>query len=495
MFNRKLIALLLASVSAAFASSAVAQEQPASQPATDASVGRAETLAISGFDDALPEGLSAKLAETMLCADSGVPAVGTGCLKIKPTPKAGKTVSATFPLPTGASPDAYAALSCFIRVSAKAGQVSLRWLAEDADGKTLFQRKFSAEKKDRWTRLFWPLTAWRWGSDRAGDWTQVKSITLVVESEAQDIQLDELAFTGSPASGAQADWLLKVAFGKKKHLTAGEQPLLVASSSSHKQPDMDKIAANFKLVETWMGRVLGDAVRPVGGDCPAALLIFADAKDWQGFFTRLAADWETSAVSPTGTGFTIQTYATSTYSDKFGWDRPVYLHEMCHALAARQLRLLNGVAGHWWLQEGLANYLQLCLYPSSLNRDEFAANFTKPVDQTGKGFFKPLKMLVTKDAGTQEYAQLASLIGYMLENKPQLLIDLVKATADGKKIAEAFDKNNVSLDDVEKAWFDWGAKTFAPDATPPNGPGSFFPVPEEWKDIATSRPASLPAEK
>lgn len=493
MFNRKYL-FILAAVAATFASASFAQDAPASQPETTAVVG-VETMTVANFDDALPEGLASKLAETAHCTDSGAAAVGSGCLKIKPTPKAGKTVSITFPLPGGASPNGFASLSCFIRVSAKAGQVGLRWLAEDADGKILFQRKFSAMKKDRWSRLFWPLVEWRWGNERAGDWTQVKSITLIVESEAQEIQIDELAFTGRQADNAQSDWLLKVAFGKKRHATAGEPPLLVASDAIQNSEDLDRITTHFKLIQAWMTRVLGDAVRPVEGDCPAGMLIFADAKDWQGFFTRLAAAWETSTVSPTGTGFTVQTYATSTYSNKYGWDRPVYLHEMCHALAARQLRLLNGMAGHWWLQEGLANYLQLCIYPSSLNHDEFAANFAKPIDQTGKGFFKPLKMLVIKDAGTQEYAQLASLIGYMIENKPQLLIDLIKCTADGKKIAEAFEKNNVSLDDLEKEWFEWGAKTFVAGATQPAGPGSFFPVPEEWKDYVANRPATQPAEK
>ena len=90
-------------------------------------------------------------------------------------------------------------------------------------------------------------------------------------------------------------------------------------------------------------------------------------------------------------------------------------------------------------------------------------NFATPIDPAGGGFFKPLEMLFDQPVTTKEYAQLASVIAYLLERDERLLRDLAKGLADGETAAAELQRRGTSWPKLEAAWFAWGQNRFAAD--------------------------------
>jgi hypothetical protein len=183
--------------------------------------------------------------------------------------------------------------------------------------------------------------------------------------------------------------------------------------------------------------------------------------------------------APRSQGYTVQDIATSTFDAKLGPHRPVYFHEAVHTVVARDLRLLTGHEPHRPMQEAIANYLQVCLHPKSLPRSAYVKHFGRPIDSSGNGFFKPLEMLFTKPVTTKEYAQLASLAAFLIENDQPLLRDLARGLADDETAPEVLARTGRTWEQLQAAWLTWGQQRFRAGGADADAPA--FAPPAEFR--------------
>jgi hypothetical protein len=442
-----------------------------------ASTAAAQDAVVATFEDGA--GNRVILQNMKPAQASGGAAEGSRYLSLTPTSNEPGKSLLRLKLPDGASPVGRGALSAAVRATAE-GNVELRWLAIDATKQPAFQRRFVLKPGEQWVRLDEPLRAWRWDNRRVADWDEVTEIALVIASPGVTrLDVDDARFTGHAREGDRVAWLLGLAFADRPRESAAGDGLLIATDAvdAYGQADLDGLLADMRRARAFIRRAFGDAARPTDQhEAPVALLIFKDAGDYPKLFERLGEQWRVSIGAPKAQGYTIQDIAASTYDEKLGPRRPVYLHEATHAIVARDLRLVVGHAPHWPLHEGIANYVQLCLFPQSIDPSAYAQAFAADVDPSGKGLFKPLDVLFAKQGSTREYAQLASVVAYLLEKDPQLLQSVAKGLADGHAGADVVAKHGTTWQKVQDAWMEWGRKRFTgerPKHAPP------FEVPAE----------------
>jgi hypothetical protein len=244
-----------------------------------------------------------------------------------------------------------------------------------------------------------------------------------------------------------------------------QDDMLVATDAVEALGDAElaRLLQDMREAREFIRRAFGDAVRPTDDAGPLMLLIFSEAGAHRAFFQKLAGHWRAEIAPPVAQGYTVQDIATSTYRAELGPRRPVYIHEATHAIVARDLRLQSSHVPHSPLQEGIANFVQVCFHPASVDRRAFVENFAKPVDPQGQGFFKPLEVLFTTRTTTGQYAQLASFVAYLLENDSQLLRELTRGLADGQTAQNVLDQQGKTWQAVQEAWQDWGRRRFAGD--------------------------------
>jgi len=294
------------------------------------------------------------------------------------------------------------------------------------------------------------------------------------------VDLDDVRLEGRADVEADAAWLLDLAFGAgqpRRHV--GADGLMVATEAvdAFADEDLKRLLDDMKRTRAFLRRAFGDAVRPTDDiPRPACLLIFNDADRRAAFLARLGDAWGATIRTSTSQGFTVQDIATATYDRARGLRRPVYLHESVHAVVARELRLLTGNPSHSPVQEGIANYVQLCVHPESIDRGAFARAFAQPIDPSGDGFFIPLEKLFATRATTKQYAQLASVIGYLVEKDQPLLRDLCKGLADGATAAEVLARRGPTWAELQEKWLTWGRERYRS-----AGNGVVFEPPPEFK--------------
>lgn len=367
-----------------------------------------------------------------------------------------------FPLAAGDSFVGSAGLTAQVRVTGTVESTVLRWLALDERGQPIFQRRFDLAPGQKWVRLDEPLRNWRWFDRSAGSWGEVRELALRIETPADAVEVDDIRLIGTATAAERTDWILRLAFGQKQTRRVEAAGMLVATDAfdAFSDADLNALLDNMARARTWVKRVFGDAVRPIDGEGPLMMLIFLKDEDRKGFFNRLGAQWRATLTPPQAQGFTVQDICSSTYDPALGPRRPVYLHEAVHGVVARELRLPSGLALTSPLQEGIANYVQLCVYPGSLSRATYVTNFNRLIDRSGKGFFRPLSMLFEDRASAEVYAQLASLVAYLVERDPSLLKAMAKGMAIGLSAEQVLADRQMDWETLEKSWMEWGKSRF-----------------------------------
>lgn len=193
---------------------------------------------------------------------------------------------------------------------------------------------------------------------RVGTWTGVQRLAFSFREESH-VALDaiqaELAAKPRPAMSMAE--MLPIAFpgiAPAALKTAEREGLVVATNATECNPN--EVA---RLLEPLQKQVAADLplLEPIA---PARLLIFATRDEYQKFPPRLAAKYGKEAASPQSDGFTLLGWATSSWDGAKGEERPVFAHEFVHSLIESRLQIAN--QGEW-LQEGLATYYQLQMYP------------------------------------------------------------------------------------------------------------------------------------
>jgi hypothetical protein len=384
------------------------------------------------------------------------------------------------PLPDDLDLSGFRALAFAVRTAPGTETLLLRWYALDDAGKPLFQRPAKLAAAGQWTRIEEPLALWRWAGTQIGEWKRARTLALAVEAPVADLWLDDLRLLpgeGPNAAYPTPDWLVKLAIPDRPTRVLHEDGCLVATDcvAEFTEADLRKPLNHMRRVRQWLRRVFGDAVQPAADHPPTSLLLFRQPGDHEAFFKRLGLAWRVEIEEPGASGYTVQDITGATYSAARGIDRPVYLHEAVHTAGARLLHLRTEVAEHTWLQEGLANYLQLCVYPDSLDWSTYAQHFARPLAPDGRGFFKPLRSLLTQRVEMKHYAQLASLVAYLVAERPAWLPKVASGLAASQPIEGILKTCGADFDALQADWLAWGRKTFVETGAPAR-----FPRPPEW---------------
>jgi hypothetical protein len=129
--------------------------------------------------------------------------------------------------------------------------------------------------------------------------------------------------------------------------------------------------------------------------------------------------------------------------------------------------------------------VQLCLYPQSLDPAVYPREFARGIPPAGPGLLRPLKEVMGRRGMPRQYAQLASVTAYLVEEKPQWLPVIAKSLADGETTEQALKRCGTTFADLEAAWLEWGKQRFAEPAAAGEPP---FKVPAEWAAGAATRP-------
>ena len=432
---------------------------------------------IADFDRA--EGRYTQVGSVQL---NTVDSVDKGDKHLRITPSDGGALSGRvlFMLPDERAAGRAGGVAARIRVVGEGGRATLRWLGVDAQNRIIFQRKLELEPSDEMRDVSLPWTHWRWGDSFGGSPSDIRRLGFRIdESPVTEIQVDNLRLTGPPGQGGAEtpkDWLLRVAFGGRDVRVAEADGVLVATDAPDQLNDADlaRILSRLRAIRAALRPLFGDAVQPVEGLAPPSLLIFRGQGAFIRFFEVMGKEWNVRIVPLPLPGMTIQNIGAAVFDPKQGADRPVFLHESVHVVLANDVRLNCNTEHHSWLQEGMAGYLQLCAYPESVAPRRLAEAFSKPVDPDAP-HFKPLEELLRRRVNPPEYAQLASLIAYLVTEKPQWLPTIAVELTDGRTAEQAFRKCGTTLPQLEEAWMKWGKAHFA---KPPADDGTVLPAPE-----------------
>lgn len=417
-----------------------------------------------------------------VAADVREPARGAASWRLT---RAGDAPAAlVFALPAGVDAARWPALAWRLRAEPTTAALRLRWRALDDAGRPLFQRRVEHDAGLVWTRLEEPLALWRWADGTAGRWADVRGVALVVEEGPRRLWVDDVRLVGPPATGAARlppRRLDALAFPERAPWVGrGDGVRLVhALDDLPPRDDLEALLARLEPIPRWLDRLAGGAAPPPDPR-PLTVLLHADRAAFEAFLGRLGAAWRAGIAPPRAGGYTLQDVPSVVWDAERGLDRPVILHEVVHAWAARRLGLIPGSPAHDWLQEGLANYLQLCLYPESLPAGTYGRLFARPIDPTGGGFFQPLERLTAERAGARRYAQLASVVAFLTAERPAVLAALIRGLARGRTAPAVLAAQGTSLAELQADWRAWGARSFPADGEPAAGAGRRFPTPPEW---------------
>lgn len=171
--------------------------------------------------------------------------------------------------------------------------------------------------------------------------------------------------------------------------------------------ELDKLAEHLEKVSDAFYRDLPFLEKPAASPF---LIVFRTRDEYRAFPPRFAAKLSGVAGPPESGGFTIQGIATSSFDPAQGTLRPVYTHEVIHALLERAAHMPN--KGEWF-QEGMANYYQLQFHPQA-NWAQIISGGLQNANQRS-----PLPdLLKGEPIGGDRYWQAATVAGMLISEEP-----------------------------------------------------------------------------
>lgn len=384
------------------------------------------------------------------------------------------------------------------------GEVKLRLYALDGARTVLFRRLVSLAAGE-WTEVQEPFERFRWGSRVAARWDEVREVALLADGGAT-LDLADVRLTPGARGDASAlpdpAWVerlvARVCAGDESGDDDPATPLagvwaraadgikLVGSGEAPGDEEaVARVLARLAHVGPWLARVAPEAVRPLE-DGPIVLAFLPDVATYEAFFRALGRRWRVEIEPPEASGYAVQDVCAVAEVPERSLDRPVVLHEVVHAVAARRLRLMPGNDRHGWLQEALASYLQLALFPEAMQRGEWDG-LRRELRDDPRAPFRPLAHVLAGEGQQDHYAQLASVVGFLLAERPGWLGPITRAAADGAPLEQALTPLGSSTAALEREWLAWARATLAGPAAP-EGP-VHFAAPEEWRATGGAPPA------
>lgn len=275
----------------------------------------------------------------------------------------------------------------------------------EGDGRTRFFRKLEVSHTG-WKKFEVPLRWFRWGENRIPRWEKVSRFGVWLRDPAE-LQIDAVVLErgkGPQASEVEAQELAQMAFpgvaAEKIFALDTPQRLVLTDAPQFKLAEFGK---HLDLVDAEIQKTL-----PFLGD-PAQrpkLVVFSTEADYRAFTPRLAARLNAQAEAPRSGGYTLHGVATSYWQGE--QPRPVFTHEYVHSVLSMRADFDNRSE---WLQEGLANHLQLRFHPQEIGgivRGGLADPAQRlPLEELASG--KPLP--------TNRYWQAVTLVELLLGEK------------------------------------------------------------------------------
>ena len=357
----------------------------------------------------------------------------------------------------------YEALSLWVKVEAHK-PVELRIIAYKGKGPAGMLHRFTVQRGG-WREIVLPLKDWREHvTGSTCDFSRIDNFMLRWDAGAGSVTIDDVRLIpgsrGTESCLPTAEDLLELGFPKAraKHYDSEHFRLLTNARPLQGAPAQKllKRLEEGKAVLRDEFKVQGE----LGGRVP--VYVFRARKEYVKFFERLGEHYKLGISPPTAGGYTALGVAVSTYDRKQGWERPVFVHEAVHGVVYRQL----GISSNNWLQEALANAVQVRLYPAALDERDLRAGFrnlskgrTKP--------FAPLAEVCARPKPTMDsYPQLYSFMAFLAARYPSRLPAVWDAVRALKKpvhekgleaIAGALRKDVPTL---EKEWLQWGLERY-----------------------------------
>lgn len=445
----------------------------ATQPS--AAVARAAAdVVLADFAHGWPTGLEAVAGRVGVEGDGK-----SAALRVRPTEGVPPTLPPGVVLPIEPRDwNETSAVAVRLRASPGGGQqlVRVRLVASDVRGMPILQHSHLLAADQSWHDVAVPLWQFRW-ADRAAGWNEVRALRVAIETPFGEMSIDDIRLVAAdgpkPTPGER---LARFAFAGRAVRIARADGVMLATDVgvALSDDDLRVILGDMVRARQCVRRLFADALNPVNNDEPITLLVFNDAAGCTDFWRRHGQAWNVHIAPPAWGAYTVQDIATAVFDPATGPRRPTFVHEAIHATLAHDVRIMPGTLPHGWMQEGMANYVQLSLHPGSIDAAAYPAAFAAGVGP-GSGFV-PLKQLVSGPAEGHRYAQLASLFAYLAERRPKLLPIWAKAVVAGTKPEAALEPEKLTIDQLEAEWVAWGRQRFAAPRT-----DGHFDKPAEWK--------------
>ena len=201
--------------------------------------------------------------------------------------------------------------------------------------------------------------------------------------------LQDLAFPGQTAGVRQA---------------IGREYQIVTDAPEAPLPEIKAKA------ETLMGWLREDLAFLPKVEERAPLILFRGEAAYRGFPARWAAHTKGDVLEAGRSGFTLNGVATAYVDPEFPRVRQVWFHELVHAWIGRTGRLADDGG---WLQEGLASYYQLRLFPGARIDFSVMEGLRNPNERL------PLGTLCSgEELEFEQYWQAATVVRMLVEEDP-----------------------------------------------------------------------------
>ncbi|KAF0245512.1 MAG: hypothetical protein FD180_1554 [Planctomycetota bacterium] len=233
-----------------------------------------------------------------------------------------------------------------------------------------FWRRFSL-RPQVWSEVVVPFYQFR--QDASPLWSRAEGFAIVARKPLA-IVLDDLSLVegGEHPQIEPAAALIERVF-------PGREPAISLSDNFRVFTDapLDAAAVSARL-EEGLGRFrkIFGVEEPLAW--PVTLIVRTTPEEYRRTAVETARDVYGGDLSaPTAGGFTFYEYSFTSYDEKQGATRPVFLHEACHQLVSRLLHF-QGPNGALWIEEGLCYFMQNEFTPIENAKDEALKMFENP---------------------------------------------------------------------------------------------------------------------
>jgi len=299
--------------------------------------------------------------------------------------------------------------------------------------------------KPGWQTVVLPTRFFRHSSFAYLKWDQTRRFAFRFRN-AGVVEIDKIELvddsSGSLGSQLRANELSTIAFeGKSKVFRSGNFYVISNVPDFEGEKILDSLN-EFKDL------FYSDFPTEVEEDLFIPLLIFDSKQKYQKFWTILSEKFNSLSPTPTSDGYAMLGIAGSYFDSALGFVRPVYIHEVCHALIARRF----GIASQGgWLQEGLANYYQLKW--GQKDTRVYARNLLI------NGQIVPLSNLLNgRRVGMKNYAQVVLFYEWLLSTRKEGLDAVIREVSkQGSSNLEPLAKAYLgqSIVHLEEEWIQW----------------------------------------